>query len=92
MRLVRVKCTPWICLSATPETWAVNLLLSTGSADFSHRFVTPQSQGGLCPEGYSVRDARVWRNGAALAIASERELFELWGLDYLEPREREVVT
>src|SRR6266704_6780381 len=46
--------------SATAETWACTLAIRTGSAEFSHRLVTPRSQGGLCPsslkfEGWRLR-------------------------------------
>ncbi|MCC6454465.1 MAG: hypothetical protein IT328_05940 [Caldilineaceae bacterium] len=75
-------------LQPDPATWAVNFLLRTGSADFSHKMVTPKSQGGYKPDGYLVRDARVWHNGAAIDTPEERAIFTLWGMDYIEPEDR----
>jgi DNA polymerase/3'-5' exonuclease PolX len=71
-----------------PECWAVVYMIRTGSADFSRRMVTAQSQGGYMPDGYRVQDGRVWVDGRALDIADERALFGLWGMDYIEPEDR----
>lgn len=75
-------------LQPDPRTWPVNFLLRTGSAEFSHRMVTAKSQGGYKPDGYEVRKARVWQAGKALELAEEAEIFELWGMAYVEPRDR----
>lgn len=49
-------------LQPEPATWGVNFLARTGSADFSHKMVTPKWQGGLMPNGYKVEGARVMSN------------------------------
>lgn len=71
-----------------PATWGVNYMIRTGSADYTRRMVTKRSQGGLMPDELSVRDARVWRNGAAIETPEESDIFELWGMDFVEPKER----
>lgn len=71
-----------------PATWGVNFLIRTGSSEFSHRIVTAKSQGGLMPDDLAVREARVWRNGVAMPTPEERDVFELWGMDYIKPEER----
>lgn len=75
-------------LQPDPATWGVNFLLRTGSAAFSRRMVTPRSVGGYKPDWAIVRDARVWRNGVVLETPEERDIFELWEMVYVEPRDR----
>lgn len=72
----------------TKETWGVNFLLRTGSANFSHFMVTPKWMGGHKPAGFEVKDARVWRNGVALDTPEEIDVFNAFGLAYVEPRDR----
>lgn len=75
-------------LQPDPATWGVNMLLRTGSAQFSHKMVSPKWQGGYKPDGLEVKDARVWRDGVTLATPEEWNVFELWGMKYIEPRDR----
>jgi DNA polymerase/3'-5' exonuclease PolX len=71
-----------------PLTFPVNYLIRTGSAEFSHKMVTDKSAGGYKPDKFTVRDARVWCNGVALFLQDEIDIFELWGMSYIEPQER----
>lgn len=75
-------------LQPDPATWGVNFLLRTGSATFSHFMVTPTWQGGHKPEGFEMKDARVWRNGVALDTPEEIDVFNAFGLAYVEPKDR----
>lgn len=75
-------------LQPDPATWGVNFLLRTGSATFSHFMVTPTWQGGHKPEGFEMKDARVWRNGVALDTPEEIDVFNAFGMLYVEPRDR----
>lgn len=75
-------------LQPDPLTWPVNFLLRTGSAEFSHKMVTPQSRGGFKPDHLEIREARVWDGGTALELKEEEEIFELWGMNYVKPRDR----
>lgn len=71
-----------------PATWGINYLIRTGSADFSHKMVTKRTLGGLMPDEYMVRDARVWRNGATVDTPEEQDIFALWKLDFIQPEQR----
>lgn len=71
-----------------PATWGVNYMIRTGSSDFSHKMVTQKSLGGLMPDEYSVKDARVWCNGTPLATPEESNIFEIWGMNFIKPEER----
>jgi DNA polymerase/3'-5' exonuclease PolX len=75
-------------LQPDPATWGVNFLLRTGSADFSRRMVTPKHKGGYMPAGYQVKGARVWHLGEKVETPEEEDVFRLWGMDVVEPKER----
>lgn len=71
-----------------PACWAVVYMIRIGSSDFSRRMVTGQSAGGYKPDHYSVNEGRVWEAGRALEVAEEGDLFDLWGMDFVAPEER----
>jgi DNA polymerase/3'-5' exonuclease PolX len=74
---------------ATPENYGLILLIRTGPADWSRRFVTQRSKGGWLPdhlrvEGGTIRD----QSGTALATPTEEDAFELAGRQWLPPERR----
>ncbi len=71
-------------LQPDPATWGVNMMVRTGSRDFTQKMVTLNWQGGFMPVGYKVKDARVWRNGETLDTPEETDVFGLWGMDFIE--------
>jgi DNA polymerase/3'-5' exonuclease PolX len=73
---------------ANADTWGCIYTIRTGSAEFSHRLVTPKSQGGLCPDGMRFSGGRLSRHGALLATPEEADVFRELGLDWIEPRDR----
>lgn len=75
-------------LQPDPATWGCNYLVRTGSAEFSQRMVTPQSQGGYKPAGFAIEGARVWQDGVALDTPDEEDIFALWDMDPVDPKER----
>ena len=75
-------------LQPDPATWGVNMMIRTGSAEFSRKMVTKRSQGGFMPDGYQVRDARVWAGAKLLETPEEQSVFDLWGMDYVMPPQR----
>lgn len=73
-----------------PDTWGMWFLIRTGPADFNRRIVTPRWRGGLLPPGMEVRDGfQLWRMGARVPTPTELSVFEAYGLDYVEPGERQ---
>ena len=72
----------------TPECWGVIFTIRTGSADFSHRLVTPRQQGGLLPSNLRVKDGRIWRGETALATPEESDVFDVLGMTWIEPEMR----
>ena len=77
---------------ATPETWGCVFTIRTGSAEFTHKLVTKKSFGGYCPNNLYFKEARIWdsRSGEAYATPEEADVFELLGLEFIEPRERNL--
>lgn len=71
------------------DTWGVVYMMRTGSPDFSKKMVTRQSWGGYKPDIYEVDDARVWRDGVALSTPEEEILFDLWGMKWITPEQRQ---
>ena len=72
----------------TPEQWGVIYTIRTGSADFSHRLVTPKMHGGLMPSNMRVKDGRVWIGETVQETREEIDVFNLFGLGWVEPKER----
>lgn len=51
----------------TPPEWGVAFTIRTGSADFSRKLVTQQSEGGYMPGNWYVKDNRLHRDGERVA-------------------------
>ena len=75
-------------LQPDPATWAVNLLIRTGSADFSHWLVTKRALGGAMWDDCASRDARIWYGDQVVSLPEEADLFTFLQLDYFEPTAR----
>lgn len=74
----------------TPECWGVNFTIRTGSAEFSHKLVTKKWMGGYLPNNLLVAGARVWEpdKSKVYDTPEESDLFDLIGLDWIEPAAR----
>jgi DNA polymerase/3'-5' exonuclease PolX len=75
-------------LQPDPSTWGVNMMIRTGSAEFSRKMVTKRSQGGFMPDCYQVHEARLWAGQKLLETPEERDVFALYGMDYVVPPQR----
>lgn len=75
-----------------PAEWGVLSIIRTGSADFSHRLVTPVEKGGWMPAGMVCRDGAFWNlaSGSKFTTPEEHDAFAALGRAYVEPSEREV--
>ena len=72
----------------SPECWGVIFMLRTGSADFSHKMVTPKQYGGYMPSYLKVKDGRIWHVDSVQETTEEQDVFALYGMTYLEPEKR----
>jgi DNA polymerase/3'-5' exonuclease PolX len=79
-----LKCDLFI---TTPEQWGVIFAIRTGSAEFSHKLVTPKKYGGYLPSYLNVKDGRVWNMAQAMSTPEEKDFFDLCGL-WVEPKDR----
>jgi DNA polymerase/3'-5' exonuclease PolX len=81
----------YICDEAT---WAVVMTIRTGSAEFSHRFVTQKKKGGLLPDNMKIGDGtdrgtnRLYIDGTVISTPTEEDLFRLAQMKWIHPWER----
>jgi DNA polymerase/3'-5' exonuclease PolX len=77
----------WI---VNPSTWGIQNVIRTGPKEFSHRFVTPKSIGGLLPDDcqYIRGETRIERNGQSLSLPEEKDAIELIGRGWIAPKDR----
>lgn len=73
-----------------PAQWGVQFMIRTGSAEFSHKMVTPRSQGGFMPSNYRVKDGAIWSHNHIIETPEEIDVFNLYGMSYIEPKARSI--
>jgi len=80
---------------ATPENWGLIMAIRTGSAEFSHHTLACgwRKAGYISHEGmlYNMgggQDCALFRTGAPIPIKEEADLFNLIGINYIEPERR----
>ena len=72
--------------TAAPETWGYIYMIRTGPREFSKWVVTELKRKGYKPEGGTVLF-----EGEPLSLMSEKMVFDLLGIDYIEPEDRSKV-
>lgn len=79
-----------------PAQWGVLSVIRTGSADFSHRLVTPVERGGWMPKGKWIVDGALWRwrvpgvEPELIETPEEIHVFAAINREYIPPPRREV--
>ena len=72
---------------ATEENWGLIFAIRTGSAEFSHKTLACRWNA----LGYKSRGGMLYSpDNNPIPIRSEKELFSLLGIGYIEPEDREV--
>jgi DNA polymerase/3'-5' exonuclease PolX len=67
-------------------------VIRTGSAEFSHRLVTPIEAGGWMPRDMYCRDGSLWTTqGDPILTPQEVHVFDALGRPYVPPELREVL-
>jgi DNA polymerase/3'-5' exonuclease PolX len=69
-----------------PENWGLIFAIRTGSADFSHHILATS----WCRAGYHSINGILYKDGQTHPVREERELFNLIGLPWVEPWERNL--
>jgi DNA polymerase/3'-5' exonuclease PolX len=72
--------------TATPENWGLIYAIRTGSADFSHWTLAC----GWVRNGYKSVGGMLTRDGAAVPVREERDLFRLAGVPWVDPEARSL--
>jgi DNA polymerase/3'-5' exonuclease PolX len=72
----------------TPECWGVIFMIRTGSADFSHKMVTPKQYGGYMPGYLKVKDGRLWNGSTIIETPEEKDVFNAYNMEYIIPEIR----
>lgn len=73
-----------------PAQWGVIYFLRTGSDKFSHRFVTAKSFGGYMPKHLRMQDGAIWSSNHIIETPEEKDLFDLFGVKFIPPHDREI--
>jgi hypothetical protein len=63
---------------ATRDNWGPLMVIRTGPAEFSHRLVTPQEQGGAMPRGMRQHEGRLQQRVAVLDDDGDPTLEDGW--------------
>jgi len=72
--------------TARAENWGLIMAIRTGSAKFSHYKLA----GKWSALGYMSVNGMLTKNGEEIPIYDEKQLFELLGMNYVDPCNREV--
>jgi DNA polymerase/3'-5' exonuclease PolX len=70
---------------ANKDNWGYIYAIRTGSAEYSHKVLA----NGWVKNGYTGKEGSLWKNGKAVIIPEEEDLFKICGVPYTEPEERE---
>jgi DNA polymerase/3'-5' exonuclease PolX len=70
---------------ANKDNWGYIYAIRTGSAEYSHHVLAK----GWVKNGYTGKEGALWKDGKAVIIPEEIDLFKICGVDWIEPEERE---
>jgi DNA polymerase/3'-5' exonuclease PolX len=72
--------------TANPSNWGLIYAIRTGSAEYSHRVL----ECGWVRNGYKSADGMLTKDGLAVPVREEAELFRLAGVPWAEPEARSL--
>lgn len=72
----------------TAESWGVQLMIRTGSAEFSRKAVTQQHKGGFLHNDCHIHNGRVWYHGREIETPEEADVFKWLNCGWVEPCQR----
>lgn len=71
---------------ANPLNWGLQLAIRTGSAEYSHKVLAT----GWVKKGYKSEGGHLFKGGEMQIVSEEKDLFDLIGIDYVEPEKRNL--
>ena len=71
-----------------PAQFGPQMVIRTGPASFSKRFVTLRRHGGLMPSHLREKDGCIWDGERALETPTEASVFQALGMKWIEPEAR----
>ena len=71
---------------ATPENWGLIFAIRTGSKNFTHRKLATR----WVQLGYKSVEGMLQRDGRIFPVKEELDLFDLLGMDWVDPGNREL--
>lgn len=71
---------------ATPENWGLIFAIRTGSAEFSHKRLASR----WSAMGYKSEGGVLMRDGESICVREEKDLFDLLGMAWIEPKDRNL--
>lgn len=72
-----------------PSQWGVLFMIRTGPWQFSKKMTTPRKHSGFMPSQYRIKDGnQLWYKNQSIPVPTEAKLFELYEMDYIEPKDR----
>jgi len=71
---------------ATVDNWGLIFAIRTGSAEFSHQKLAME----WVRQGYHSKDGMLYKSDKQFPIREERDLFELLGIDWVDPVDRMI--
>jgi DNA polymerase/3'-5' exonuclease PolX len=71
---------------AIPANWGLIFAIRTGSSDYSHHVLAC----GWVRNGYKCANGMLWRDGVAVQVREEIDLFRLAGVPWVEPYARSM--
>lgn len=74
--------------STTEDRWWMSLVIRTGPKELNIRLMTECRKNGLEGEAYGTFTK--WPSGEIVPVGSEREVFQLAGIPWLEPEQRKA--
>lgn len=69
---------------ATEKNWGLIFAIRTGSAEYSHKILGI----GWVRAGYKSKEGTLYKSDQAIEVREETDLFNLIGIDYIEPEKR----
>ena len=70
--------------TASKENFGLTLAVRTGSATFSHTVLAK----GWVKNGYTSKENMLYKNGIAYPVYTEKDLFDLIGIEFIAPENR----